>query len=272
MEIRSLVGVSWDVLAAAFNAAFSDYAVAMAMTPAALAHMQIRRGYVAGDSFGAYQDGALIGFVLTCRDGDRIYNSGTGVVPAHRRGGVAAALVDAVISGVSATRYVLEVLESNTRAIALYQSAGFAIARRLQCWTFAASGAGASSVPTDLPTDLPDGEAVDIAAIAAHADIEPSWQNSPASLGRAPEPYVVIGDAHGGAVVFPESGDLPLLAVARDSRRRGHGRRLLVAAAARASRPLRILNLDDRATGIAAFLAAAGAVPLVYQLEMVRAR
>src|SRR5689334_10181536 len=47
MEIGSLAGVGWDVLSAAFNAAFRDYAVAMAMTPAALAHMQIRRGYVA---------------------------------------------------------------------------------------------------------------------------------------------------------------------------------------------------------------------------------
>src|SRR4029079_3111313 len=98
MEIRSLAGVGWDVLAAAFNAAFSDYAVAMAMTPVALANMQIRRGYVAEASFGAYDGDQLVGFVLTCRAGDRSYNSGTGVVPAHRRGGTARALVDTVVA------------------------------------------------------------------------------------------------------------------------------------------------------------------------------
>src|SRR4051812_20370098 len=98
MEIRSLAGVGWEVLAAAFNAAFSDYAVAMAMTPAALADMQIRRGYVAQASFGAYDGDQLVGFVLTCRDGDRIYNSGTGVVPSHRRGGTGRALLDAVVA------------------------------------------------------------------------------------------------------------------------------------------------------------------------------
>jgi len=259
MEIRSLVGVGWDALASAFNAAFSDYAVAMAMTPEALSNMQLRRGYVAAASFGAYEGAQLIGFVLTCRDGDRIYNSGTGVVPAHRRSGLARALLDAVTGSVRASSYVLEVLEPNTGAIALYQAAGFAETRRLQCWTYDRRG-------DELPEIAPD-----LAAIAAHADIEPAWQNSVASLRRAPEPSVVIGDAAGAAVVFPGSADLALLAVARDARRRGHGRRLLAAAAARASRPLRILNVDARDAGIAAFLAAAGAAPLVRQIEMVRA-
>src|SRR5437868_6828698 len=267
MEIRSLAGVGWDVLADAFNAAFSDYAVAMAMTPSALAHMQIRRGYLADASFGAYDGDQLVGFVLTCRDGDRIYNSGTGVIPGRRRGGLARALLDAVVARASATHYVLEVLEANTRAIALYRAAGFAIARRLQSWTFARSGDGSTGRPADRPGEY----AVDLAEIAACADVEPAWQNSLSSLRRASEPWVMIGDERGAAVVFPGSGDLPLLTVARDARRRGRGTRLLSAAAARASRPLRILNIDERATGIAAFLAAAGATPMVRQLEMIRA-
>ncbi len=41
-------------------------------------------------------------------------------------------------------------------------------------------------------------------------------------------------------------------------------------AVARAGRPLRIMNLDDRATGIAAFLDAVGARRFVRQLEMLR--
>jgi hypothetical protein len=52
-------------------------------------------------------------------------------------------------------------------------------------------------------------------------------------------------------------------------RRRGHGARLLAAAAARAARPVRLM-VDDRDAGIAAFLDAAGATRLVRQLEMVR--
>jgi hypothetical protein len=74
--IRSLDGVGWDELADAFTEAFSDYAAPMQMTPAALATMQVRRGYVASNSFGAWEGSRLVGFALTCRDGARIYNSG----------------------------------------------------------------------------------------------------------------------------------------------------------------------------------------------------
>jgi GNAT superfamily N-acetyltransferase len=125
--------------------------------------------------------------------------------------------------------------------------------------------------PVPAPVPVPVIASPDLVAIAAHADVEPSWQNSLASLGRAGAPYEVLGDEHGAAVVFPGSGDLPLLAVRPGARRRGHGTRLLQAAAARSSRPLRILNIDSRAGGIAAFLAAVGAIALGRQIEMVRA-
>jgi ribosomal protein S18 acetylase RimI-like enzyme len=259
MQIRSLGGVSWDELAPVFNESFSDYAVPMAMTGESLANMQRRRGYVAEVSFGAYDGARLVGFVLTCLDGDRAYNSGTGVVPSHRRGGLARALVDTVIATVSARSYVLEVLEDNARAIALYTRAGFVETRRFRCWTFDQPG-----------DDLPAIDAPDLAAIAGRADVELSWQNSLGSLRRAHEPCTVLGDDAGAVVVFATSGDLPLLTVARDARRRGRGTRLLRAAAARASRPLRILNIDSRANDIAAFLDAAGARPLARQIEMVR--
>jgi len=128
-----------------------------------------------------FDAGRIVGFALTCTDGDRAYNSSTGVAPAHRRGGLARRLVDAVIASVPARRYVLEVIETNAPAVALYRAAGFGLARR-----------------------------------------------------------------------------------------HGHGARLLAAAAARAGAPLHVLNLDERAAGIAAFLDATGATRTVCQLEMVR--
>jgi ribosomal protein S18 acetylase RimI-like enzyme len=260
LEIRSLAGVGWEALAAAFNAAFSDYVVPMAITADGLAAMQRRRGYAADASFGAFDGDRLVGFVLTCLEGDRAYNSGTGVAPAHRRAGLARRLVDAVIASVPARRYVLEVIETNAPAAALYRAAGFVEARRLQIWTFARQG----SAP-----DVPVIAAPDLDAIAADADAAPPWQSSLASLRRATEPYVALGDPRGAAIVFPASADLPLLCVRRDARRRGHGARLLAAAAARASRPVRMM-VDDRDAGIAAFLDAAGAARYVRQIEMVR--
>src|SRR5262245_3238126 len=151
MQIRSLGGVSWDELAPVFNEAFSDYSVPMAMTPESLANMQRRRGYVADVSFGAYDGYRLVGFVLTCLDGDRAYNSGTGVIPSHRRGGLARELVETVIANVPARSYVLEVLEDNTRAIALYLGAGFVETRRFRCWTLDRRG---EDVPAHQRTAL----------------------------------------------------------------------------------------------------------------------
>jgi ribosomal protein S18 acetylase RimI-like enzyme len=259
MQIRSLGGVSWDDIASTFTEAFSDYAVSMPMTGDSLAAMQRRRGYVAELSFAAYDGPRMIGFVLTCLEGDRAYNSGTGVVPSHRRTGVARELLEAVIASTRASTYVLEVLEENARAIAFYASTRFVETRRMQCWTFGHKG-----------PPLPEIASPDLAEIAAHAETPLSWQNSLASLRRAREPHVVLGDERGAAVVFPGSGDLPLLTVARQHPRRGLGRRLLGAAAALSARPLRVLNIDDRAVEIAAFLDTVGATRFVRQLEMVR--
>lgn len=97
----------------------------------------------------------------------------------------------------------------------------------------------------------------------------PTWQNSVASIRRANEPYVVVGDERGGAVVFPSNGDVPLLAVAPAHRRKGIGRALLAEAHAAAGKRLRIMNIDDRETGIAAFLEKCGAQTMVRQIEMV---
>jgi GNAT superfamily N-acetyltransferase len=265
MEVRTLAGASWQTLAAAFTEAFSDYAVPMKMTADALEAMQRRRGFVAEASYGAFDGDRLVGFVLTCVDGDQIYNSGTGVVPSHRRSRVARQLLDAVIERVPHTRYVLEMLEDNAKAIAFYRNAGFVETRRLQCWTLELRAAPEVPAP-----DVPAIDAPDLDAIATRGELAPSWQNSLASIRRAIEPRIALGDEHGAAIVFPGSADLPLLTVA--TRRRGHGTRLLYAAAARVGKPLRILNLDDRAADIASFLAAAGARPFVRQLEMVHER
>jgi len=72
----------------------------------------------------------------------------------------------------------------------------------------------------------------------------------------------------GSVIVFPSNGDVPQLAVAREHRRRGIGRELLDAAFAAAGRPLRILNIDDRDEGIAAFLDACGARRFVRQADL----
>ena len=264
IDIRSLEGVSFDTMTAAFNDAFSDYDIPARYTTEYLTNLVTRRGYRPDLAVGAFDDGRLVGFVFNCLDGDEAYNSGTGVVISHRRRGIGRQLMQRSIETLPAKRYILEVIETNTRAESLYRQLGFVETRRLQCWTLAGSGwrvaGGVGCVPPATRHPPP----------ADWFDMPPSWQNSPASIRRASEPYETFGDDRGYIIVFPSNGDVPLLAVRRDQRRKGIGRSLLAAAAAHVGKPLRIMNIDDLATGITAFLEHCGAKRLLRQIEMVR--
>jgi ribosomal protein S18 acetylase RimI-like enzyme len=244
------------VIHAAFLEAFSDYVVKLSPTAAQLREMLERRGWVPELSVGAYDGETLVAFTLNGFDGVTGYDSGTGVLPTHRRRGLAEEMMEWSrnrLGEAGATRYLLEVIETNAAAVALYQRCGFDVTRRLQCWSFESSER----------ITLPERD-----VMPEWWDIEPAWQNSTPSIRRARERPVIAGDEHGYVVVFPSNGDVPQLAVEHTYRRRGNGRRLLNAAATLAGKPLRIMNVDARDEGIAAFLEACGAKKSVAQFEM----
>ena len=243
----------------AFAEAFGDYVVKLSPSREQLTEMLTRRGYAAAASIGAFEDERMVAFTLNGIDGAAAYDTGTGVVPSHRRRGLGLAVMQASIDRLRELgfrRYLLEVIESNHVAEALYRGLGFRETRRFDCWRYSWSGGEDAPAPAAAP--LP----------RAAFDVEPSWQSSDASIARAREPHVTLGDARGFAVVFPGSGDLAQLFVDRAHRRRGLGTRLLRQAASAAGKPLRILNVDDRDAGIAAFLAHNGAERFIRQIEM----
>jgi ribosomal protein S18 acetylase RimI-like enzyme len=263
--IRTLTEDDFESLHAAFVAAFSDYVVPFAPTREQLAEMFTRRGWVLELSVGAFDGGAIVAFTVNCVEGERAYDSGTGVVPTRRRRGLGRELMERsfALFRERCSSYVLEVLEANTRAAELYRATGFAITRELQCWTYESRSGG----PGDDDSAL---RLRHFETLRLFRDVKPSWQNSDASIARAKTPHVVLGDERGYAIVFPDNGDLAQLVVRRDARRRGMGTRLLQSAAAVAGKPLRIMNVDDRDAGIAAFLEHSGAKRTVRQLEMIR--
>ena len=256
IEIRSLTGIGFDTLTAAFNDAFSDYDIPARYTTEYLTNLVIRRGYRPDLAVGAFDGQRLVGFVFNCLDGDAAYNSGTGVAISHRRRGIARQLMERSIETLPARRYILEVIETNSRAEALYRQLGFVETRRLQCWKYEPSAAATEKRR----------QAAALQEIRSWCDVAPTWQNDVPSILRASEPYEIYGDDKGAMVVFPSNGDVPMLAVRPDARRQGIGRALLDAPA----RPLRIMNADDRDRGIATFLENCGAKRFVRQIEMVR--
>ena len=257
MVTRTLTGDDFEIVHRAFVEAFSDYVVPMQLTREQLREMLTRRGWVPELSIGVFDGETLAAFTLNGAEGDRAYDSGTGVLPSHRRRGLGRVVMEESFDILRANgfrEYVLEVIESNTKAHQLYLSLGFVETRALQCWRFESSAGERAPVLDELPVITPD--------------VQPSWQNSSASISRAKDPHVILGDEQGYSVVFPSNGDLPLLFVQPEARRRGVGTRLLRAAATEAGKPLRIINVDERDPGVARFLEAAGAQRTVRQLEM----
>jgi len=260
LKARPLTGVSFDEIFECFTLGFSDYVVPLQPSREALLEMLTRRGWVPELSAGTFDDSRLVGFTLNCVDGNRAYDSGTTVIPSHRRRGIGRMTMELSFSLLAPRTYILEVLQNNPAAVALYESLGFQHTRPFQVWTFA------SSTPTRI-TELAN---PDLDLIRSWCDVEPSWQNDVPSLRRARDTYVVLGNDDGAAVLFPRTGDVPLLAVAPHARRQGLGTRLLNAAATRANKPLRLVNIDDRNEGIVAFLERCGAVRTAKQFEMAR--
>jgi ribosomal protein S18 acetylase RimI-like enzyme len=256
---RTLTAADFDAVHAAFVEAFSDYVVKLTPSRKQLAEMLTRRGYVPELSVGIFED-ELVAFTLNGVEGEVAYDSGTGVIPSHRRRGLSRqmlAFVEQRLRERGCTRYVLEVIDANTPAIELYRKDGFTEVRQLQCWSYE---------PRDSSVAFGEG--------ALHPewwDVEPSWQNSTASLRRAKDRHAILGNGDGYAVVFPATGDVPQLAVRPEARRRGLGRQLLDAAATLAGKPLRLINVDARDAGIEAFLTSSGARKTVRQLELMKA-
>ena len=268
MEIRSVEGVGFETLTTAFNDSFSDYAVPANWPIEYLKSVLIRRGFRPDLAVGAFDGGRLVGFVFNALNEDVAYNSGTGVVISHRRRGIARDLMQRSIETLPAKRYLLEVIETNEKAAALYRSLGFEETRRFQCWSFVQR-----QEMRDERQDLRSSRLsslVSCLSLRSSCDVAPSWQNETHSILRANEPYVVLGSDVCGVVMFPSNGDVAQLAVRRDARRKGLGRELLHAAAAQTKAPLRIMNIDDRDKGIASFLETCGAKRTVRQIEMAR--
>ncbi|HEY0142784.1 MAG TPA: GNAT family N-acetyltransferase [Thermoanaerobaculia bacterium] len=255
---RALHDADFEAVHAAFVEAFSDYVIKLSPTREQLAEMLTRRGYVPDASVGIFDGQRLVAFTLNGIDGDAAYDSGTGVVPSHRRRGLARAMLEFLTPRLKergCTRYVLEVIDANHAAAELYRSHRFVETRKLQCWSFESGGG----------EELAEGQIRE-----EWCDVAPSWQNTTASIGRARDPHIVLGNDDGYAVLFPSNGDVPQLAVRPDARRAGLGTRLLRAASRKAGKPLRIINIDAGEEGIARFLTAAGAIKTVMQLEMIR--
>ena len=276
-KFRLLTTADFHSLYECFLEAFSDYQVSLQMTELQFEQRVKRDGVELELSAGAFDGERMIGFYMNARGMWKgkltAYDAGTGVVPDHRRRGVAAELFDFVAPQLKQRRvsqYLLEVLISNERAVSLYRKLGFRELRRL-----AVLRASERMKPLD------DVEGVSLRRLeepewdvfCAYWDGEPSWQNSIDAVGRARDQCEIVGafvdeKCVGYGIVFKPSGILMQLAVAHGFRRRGIGRRILFELSGDVM--LKTNNVDEELKGTLAFYEACGFEVGLRQFEMLK--
>jgi ribosomal protein S18 acetylase RimI-like enzyme len=199
------------------------------------------------------------------------YDAGTGVIPHYRSRGVAKGLFAFVVSRLkerSVSQYLLEVLTTNERAVALYRKLGFVEIRRL-----AVLRSQKALEPLDdlAGVEISPIEEPDWKLFQTFWDGYPSWQNSIAAVERVPNKRVITvayvdGRCVGYGIVFSPAANLMQLAVAPAYRRKGIGSRILRALSD--AETLKVNNIDEELKGTLAFFEANGFKVVLEQFEM----
>ena len=260
-----------------FLKAFADYQVDMQMSQELFEQRLARDGVQLESSAGAFDAATMIGFYMnglgTWQGKQTAYDAGTGIVPEYRGRNLAKELFAFIVPRLqenSVTHYLLEVLSDNKPAVTLYRKLGFVETR-----TLAVLRAEDMIKPVGDPKGVTIGrvERVDWELFESFWDGYPSWQNSIAAVERVTNECEMVGAFADGkcvgyGVVFRPAGTLMQLAVAREYRRKGIGKRLLNALTTDES--LKVNNVDERLKGTLAFFEANGFRVELKQFEMVK--
>ena len=280
-EIRSMENTSFDDLFATHVEAFKNYPFQWGYD--AFRHMLRRRSYVPALSYGAFYHGSLVSFTLNGIGNfnglHSAYDTGTGTVEDHRGKGLAGAIFEysvPLLKQAGIKQYVLEVLEDNASACSVYSKQGFNISRTFDCFRTSTADwiIPQRAVPAGI--ELRDIDFSYGTQMEAMNDFPLSWQNSFQSLLNMPGNFRCVGafkgnDLVGYGIVEPATGDIPLLAVTRQERRKGIGTLLLQELRNRnEAEILKVVNIESGQEEIKQFIINNGIPKIVAQYEMIK--
>lgn len=236
-KIKSLKNISFASLFDSFKDAFADYEIQLEKEE--LERMLTRRGFVPGLSFGAFDGDKLVAFTFNgignFNGVKTAYDTGTGTMKDYRGKGLATKIFEYSIpflkeAGVK--QYLLEVLQHNTKAVSLYKKLGFEITREFNYFSQdnKAIQLSLKNIESEYKIKPIDFESIE--SLTDFFDFNPSWQNSIESIFRNKKDFKAIGAFYknkpvGFCVTETNSGDISLIAVNHNFRRKGIGTLLL---------------------------------------------
>ncbi len=169
------------------NQAYADYFVPMHLTPDQMAAVDRFYDVDLARSLVAMSGGKPIGMALLSARGDRGWISGVGVLPEHRRCGVARDMIARLIANArkAGLREIsLEVIAQNEPARRLYAGAGFRAMRELLIWR-RAGNADALPIPEE---QLANASAASLLPYFDRWHSEPpTWQRAASTLQKLAE-------------------------------------------------------------------------------------
>lgn len=192
-QYQTLENTSYEQIAECFRAAFSDYYFSADLSAAQLQKRLEMSGVDLAQSYGAFQNGRLVGFLFNTRSvyngQNAVFDAGTGVVPEHRGKQVFTRLfqfAEQQLARQNVQAYYLEVLQQNRRAIRLYQRLGFSTRREYVVFK------GDRQAAQTLPFPVQEQEFSQFEVPAANCRcVDPCFEHTTPVLKQAPQLYRV---------------------------------------------------------------------------------
>ncbi len=278
LSFSTLDNLQPEQLIPAFNRAFADYVVPVRLTPAGLKQKMAMENLSLAHSIGLFDGPELVGLMLhglgEWSGCPAAYNGGTGIWPEYRGQGLVKRMygqLAPLLAGAGVEMVLLEVIDTNKRAIRAYENTGFQPLRRLDCFK------GAINYPRpDTPPGLSvhHNNKLPWEELPGFWNFQPSWQNKTAAVrrGQAFLDFLSLRLADGQllayGVIQGRTGRVIQFGVHPAWRRQGLGRLLFFHLGRLGNPLLTVLNVGHEDEASRAFLLNAGLELYLGQIEM----
>lgn len=282
MEIKSLSNIAFDTIYKSFSQAFVDYEIQL--NKIQFQTMLKRRGFDSDLSFAAFDGDEIVAFTLngigSFKGFATAYDTGTGTLKNYRGKGLTTRIFEYSIPYLrkrGIKRYLLEVLQHNSKAVSVYKNLGFEVVREFNYYVQNNEKINRETSTLNISSySIKQISIDDYNYISAFWDFYPSWQNSFESIKRGSKDFVSIGvfienNLIGYCVFEPDSGDITQIAVDKKNRRKGVAS-LLLGEMVRLNKnsTMKIINTEASCSSINNFLKSKNIEITGMQFEMIK--